>query len=198
MPTILDMLSSSIDPKTVQEMAQQLGADDKATEQALSAAVPMLLGALGKNTSTPEGADALMGALDRNHDGSILDDVMGFMSNPSTMDDGAKILGHILGGKESAVENGIAQVTGMDKKTVAQLMTMAAPLVMGALARQKKEQNLGAQDMAALLQQEREATEQKLTGLAAMLDMDGDGQVNDDLSVLGGSLLSSFFGRKRG
>ena len=197
MASVLDLLSGSIDENTVHQMAKQLGADDQATEQALSAAMPMLLGALGKNTSTPEGANALMGALDRNHDGSILDDVMGYMSDPATMNDGAKILGHILGGKEGTVENGIAQVTGLDKKTVAQLMTMAAPLVMGALAREKKEQNMNAQDMAAMLQQERESTEKKLTGLAAMLDMDGDGDVTDDLSVLGSSLLGSFFGRKR-
>lgn len=197
MPSVLDLLTDSIDEQTVQQMAGQLGVDNKSTQQALGAALPVLLGALGKNTSTPDGADALMGALDRNHDGSILNNVMGALANPATMDDGAKILGHILGGKEGAVENGIAQATGLNKETVTQLMAMAAPMVMGALAKQKKEQNMSAQDMAAMLQQERESSKQQLSGFAAMLDMDGDGDISDDLGSLGSSLLGSFFGRKK-
>ena len=56
MPSVLELLSGSIDENTVHQMAKQLGADDQATEQALSAAMPMLLGALGLaliNTDAP-------------------------------------------------------------------------------------------------------------------------------------------------
>ena len=51
------------------QIASQLGASPSQTSDAISAAIPMIVGALGKNTQTQQGADDLFGALQRDHMG---------------------------------------------------------------------------------------------------------------------------------
>ena len=67
------------------------------------AALPLLMGALGRNASQPQGAQSLLGALQRDHLGSndlsgLLGAVLGGsrQGQPSRQTDGAGILGHIL------------------------------------------------------------------------------------------------------
>lgn len=60
-------------------LTQQTGADPKTTTKASSAILSSLMGALARNASTPDGASALANALDRDHDGSILDIIGGLM-----------------------------------------------------------------------------------------------------------------------
>ncbi len=73
------------------------------TGNAVAAALPLLLGALGRNTAQPQGAEALFGALERDHGGgmdigNVLGAVLGGTSSRQT--DGAGILGHILGASQ--------------------------------------------------------------------------------------------------
>ena len=60
-------------------LQQQTGADRTATTRATSATISTMMGALARNASTPDGANALANALDRDHDGSILDMLGGLM-----------------------------------------------------------------------------------------------------------------------
>lgn len=60
-------------------LAQQTGADRTSTTKASSAIISSMMGALARNASTPDGASALASALDRDHDGSILDMVGGLL-----------------------------------------------------------------------------------------------------------------------
>lgn len=60
-------------------LTQQTGADRTQTTKASSAIISSMMGALARNASTPDGASALAGALDRDHDGSILDMIGGLM-----------------------------------------------------------------------------------------------------------------------
>ena len=60
-------------------LQQQTGADRNTTTKATSATISTMMGALARNASTPDGANALGNALDRDHDGSILDMLGGLM-----------------------------------------------------------------------------------------------------------------------
>jgi len=60
-------------------LSQQTGADTKTTTKASSAILSTLMGALARNASTPDGASSLSNALERDHDGSILDMIGGLM-----------------------------------------------------------------------------------------------------------------------
>ncbi|MFK7998136.1 MAG: DUF937 domain-containing protein [Polyangiales bacterium] len=110
--------------------------------------------------------------------------------------DGAGILGHIFGNKQPAVEDGVAQASGLDKGKVLQLMVMLAPMVMSAIGKNKKEQGLDAGGLAGMLQG---ASQQSGGGqgggiFGALFDKDGDGNVADDLAkAVGSNMLSGLF-----
>ncbi len=60
-------------------LTQQTGADTQTTTKASSAILSTLMGALARNASTPDGAASLSNALERDHDGSILDIIGGLL-----------------------------------------------------------------------------------------------------------------------
>lgn len=194
MSSLLNMLAGQLDEQTIRQISSQLGADDQATQKAINAAVPMLVGALGRNAADPEGAKALNKALERDHDGAILNDVTGAVTKQETIQDGQAILNHVLGAKKGNVETGIAKTTGLDTGSAGQLLSMLAPVVLGALGQQKKQQGLDVAGLAGMLQGERQQSDQLLSGLSQLLDMDGDGDITDDVLNIGSKLLGGFFG----
>src|SRR5690606_15542373 len=168
------------------------------------AALPLLMGALGRNASQPQGAQALFGALQKDHAGLDIGSVLGAVMGgaQSRQANGAGIVGHIFGGNQQRAEAGVAQATGLAQGQASQLMKMLAPIVMAYLAKQVmsgggSQQASGAQALGGLLGQEQQQIRQQggLGGglLGAVLDQDGDGQLGiGDLLKLGGGL----FGRK--
>ena len=98
-----------------------------------------------------------------------------------------------------AIEQGVAQSSGLSADKVGQLLPMLAPLVMGALGKAKQQNNLDAGGLASMLNQERARVEHDTPGmqdggLLGFLDMDNDGDVTDDVVKIGG-MLSSFLGK---
>src|SRR5215472_12971778 len=97
------LLNDALSGDTISQISQQLGTDEGTTSNAIQAALPMLLGGLANKSASEDGANSLASALDQHHDGSILNDLEGFLGNFSS-GPGAAILGHIFGGQQSAVE----------------------------------------------------------------------------------------------
>jgi hypothetical protein len=192
--SILDMLSQQLGRDVVKQMSAQLGADEGTIDNAFAAALPMLLGGLARNSASPQGADALSSALARDHDGSILDDLAGFLGNGNA-GAGPNILGHIFGGKTDAMASVLGRTSGLDAETAGSLLAMLAPLVMGALGRTQRQGSLDAGGLANMLGHERARLEQSssgLGGLIQMLDFDGDGQIMDNIGQIAGALGSLF------
>lgn len=190
MSQILEMLSNQLDDRVIDQLSAQLGADKGATEQAVSAALPILLGALGRNASSQQGAEALTNALSKDHNGGILDDLISAMGSGSTANMGASILRHVLGGREGNVETALSKTTGLERGQATTLLQMLAPVVMGQLGRKQDQEGLGVDDIARLLMGERQQADSMLGGMAGLLDMDGDGDITDDMLKLGSGLLS--------
>jgi len=82
----------------VDEIGRAVGLDSGDVSKVLAGAMPAILAGLTRNSSSNSGAAGLLGALDRDHDGSILDDVMGYLGGGGDLGAGAGILGHVLGG----------------------------------------------------------------------------------------------------
>lgn len=203
MPSLFETLTQSLGSHAVGQLGQQIGADHASTSTAVATALPMLIGALARNASQPQGAEALAGALARDHDGSILDDVQGYLASggaagaaaaPGAGLDGAGILGHLLGGQRSAVEAAVGQTSGLSADSSARLLELLAPLVMGSLGRTANTQGLDASGLAGLLGQEHQNLTQSgaiMSGLMNLLDSNHDGSVVDDLA----NAASRFFGK---
>ena len=198
MAMLTEDLVSQLRGAPTSQLAQQLGISQEQASGAIGAALPLLLGALGRNASQPQGAESLFGALQKDHAGvdlgSVLGAVMGGAQGRQT--DGAGILSHIFGGQQPRAEAGIAQATGLGQGQAGQLLKMLAPIVMAYLAKRAmsgagSRQASGAQLLGGLLGEEQREIRQQggLAGglLGAVLDQDGDGQLGlGDLAKLGG------------
>lgn len=197
--SLIDLLGQQLQGSAVEAIARQVGAPTRQTETVVAGALPMLVAGLSKGATSSEGASALAGALDRDHDGSVLDDLMGFVGGGGGA--GAGILGHVFGPRQAAAEESLSRMSGLEASKVGQILALLAPLVMGALGRTKREEGLDPSALASLLGGERRRAEQsapELGGLlGGLLDADGDGDLTDDVVGLGGKLLGSFLGGGR-
>ncbi len=192
MDALTQLLMQQLSGGGLSQISQQIGADEQTTGSALSTAMPLLVSALANNASKPEGAQALHQALAEDHDGSILNNVQGFLSDPQAAN-GAGILGHILGGQQPAVTQGLAQSTGLDSGQVGQLLQIAAPLLMGVLGQQQQQQGLDPGGLSALLGGQQQMAQQSnpntMSMLNSLLDTNKDGSAIDDVLGLMGKLL---------
>ena len=213
MAGILDLLGSDLGKTIISGVSGQTGQNESKTGSVLTMAMPVLMQAMKRNAATPQGAEGLMGALKGKHDGSILDNLSGLFGggvDNSVLDDGGKILGHVLGNKQQNVTQALSQKSGVDTGGVAQILKVAAPILMGVLGKQSQQQNVSNASgieglLGGLLGGNSPKTEQSF--LESMLDADGDGSVIDDVAgmVLGGGgkkkkgglggLLGGLFGK---
>ena len=211
MAGILDLLNSDLGKTIISGVSGQTGQSADKTGSLLTMAMPVLMQAMKRNASTPEGAQGLLGALSNKHDGSILDNLGGLFAggvDKSVTDDGDKILGHVLGGRQKNVQNALSQKSGIDAGTVAQILKVAAPLLMGVLGKQQRQAQVSDQSgldglLGGLLKGNSPQQEQSF--LESILDADGDGSIVDDVAgmVLGGNkkkgglggLLGGLFGK---
>ena len=192
MNAISQMVTQQVAGAATGQIAQRLGISESTAQTAVQLAVPLILSALTRNASQPQGAQALHDAVTSDHDGSILDNLAGYFGNPQAAN-GSGILGHVFGGQRPAVENQLAQATGIDQNSAGNLLEMVAPLVMGAVGREKQENGLDAQGLSQYLgeqQQQAQIANPGLMGtLNSMLDSNRDGSVADDLSGIAGNFF---------
>ena len=69
--------------------------------------------------------------------------------------EGSGILEHVLGNDRPAVEQGLSKKVGLDIGTIGNLLTMAAPLIMGMLGKTQKQQRLNPSSLNNLLGNEK-------------------------------------------
>lgn len=212
MSGILDLLGSDLGKTIINGVSGQTGQSESKTGSVLTMALPVLMQAMKRNASTPQGAEGLLGALSGKHDGSILDNLGGLFGggvDDEVVNDGSKILGHVLGNKQQNVTNALSQKSGMDAGAVAQILKVAAPILMGLIGKQSRKQNVNNASgieglLGGLLGGNSPKSEQSF--LESMLDADGDGSIIDDVAgmVLGGEkkkgglggLLGGLFGKR--
>lgn len=192
-------------------LSAQVGAPPSQTADAVKLALPALFGALSRNAQSSSGAESLLGALDRDHDGSVLDDLVGMLGASGGLGgalggagggrglDGGAILEHMLGGRRGGLESEIGRGSGLDTSQITQLLMALAPLVMGALGKAQREHRMGSQELGYELGRVSKRAEDSLGErfgpLGGLLDQDGDGQLDPGVVRMGKSLLGRLFRR---
>lgn len=192
----MQVLLSQFGSEAIEQVSQKIGAERSTTEQALQAAVPLLISALSQNASQPDGAEALAQALQRDHSGSILDNVMDFLQNPQTAN-GAGILRHLLGSQRAPIEQALAERFGLSTGQIGHLLEILSPLVMGALGKLCAAKHLDAGGLSQFLGQQRQQIAAQAPDLMSLatrfLDRNADGSIMDDAA----NLLSGFLNRRK-
>ncbi len=205
MANIFDLLQSQLSDDVIGALTNQIGqgASKQQTSSAVSDGMAILMNALAKNTSNSSGASALGAALDRDHDGSILDDVMGYVQgnspvNNSRAANGAGILGHLLGAKQSGAIDALSKMSGLNSGQSSNLLIKLAPMVLGMLGKQKRSSGLSNSDLSSILSGAVSSANQKAANpslITSLLDKDGDGNLKNEATSLGLNLLKKFFKR---
>ncbi|MBK9255157.1 MAG: DUF937 domain-containing protein [Saprospiraceae bacterium] len=203
---ITDLLQGQMKDVLVSQLTKQLGVNNPEQAQtAVDGTVITIMNALARNVAKPEGAGALLSALNRDHDGSILNDLGGFLSgqvkptNESTIN-GAGILKHILGGQQNNAVETISKQSGLDVGKVTQLMITLAPIIMGFLGKEKSQTGDSPGGLMDLVLNSTKTVNKQQPNssiFTKMLDKDGDGSVMDDLAGMGmKALFNKLLGRK--
>lgn len=206
--SLTDELFSQLQGQPLADIGNQLGLSQSQASDAVSAALPLLLGALGRNASQPQGAEALFGALQRDHSGMDIGSVLGSVLGGGGQ--GSQILGHIFGARQQGATQGLGAATGLGSNQAGGLLQVLAPIVLAFLAQRMFSQGASAaaphsasndvspQLLGQVLGREHENIAQQggLAGglLGAVMDRDGDGDT-DFTDLLG--LAGSFLGKPR-
>lgn len=201
MADLMDLLKGQMTNQVIDALSNQVGIGDKQqTATATNAIFSFLTNALAKNTNSGNGAGLLAGALDRDHDGSVLDDITGFLMNSAVRSDNASngvgILGHLLGSNQNIAVDAIMRMTGLDQNKTASLMVKLAPVVMGVLGREKKQQHLSQNQLSDYISRSAKNAEpprQASSLITRILDSDGDGSMYDELAGMGLKALGGLF-----
>ncbi|MDW8295631.1 MAG: DUF937 domain-containing protein [Raineya sp.] len=198
MENLFQNLTGLLQGDILKNIAQQFGVNEEVVQKVVAMGLPMILGGLNKNVQQEEGAKSLDKALEK-HDGSLLNNIASAFANNSQniIQDGMKILGHVLGNAQQNAQNQISKTAGVSVEIVGNILAAAAPIVMGFLGQQKKQQGLDVKGVVNIVNTTtQQAPQQEMSLIQKFLDRDGDGSVLDDVLDIGSKLMGSFFSNK--
>jgi hypothetical protein len=211
MAELSDSLTQLLDDRADQ-IGQRIGADGTTTRSAMHAAIPALLAALSADANRGTG---LRQALEQDHDGAILDQLSDYLGGSARLSprttNGAGILEHVLGGRRGTLEQALSAKSGLSLDSIAQLLPLLAPILMGMLGKRGRTSGGGGgislDDIGDLLNREKADAHSRNPDIGDILDSFGDADDRPNASRpkadtrsgggLGG-LLDAILGRKRG
>jgi hypothetical protein len=186
----------------LQSMARELGVSESQAATGAEALVPAILGGFKKQVqSQPAGLDALGGLLGALGGGGLLDNVLS--PQPTDVSQGNEVLGQIFGSKEVSrtVARNAASQSGLDPGLLKRMLPMLAMLVAGYMAKQSSAGVAGqvapGGGLGGLLggllgggaSAPNAAPTGGMSGLGSLLDLNGDGNVLDDVMRMAGKVM---------
>ncbi len=146
--SLIDLISGLSNSPAAEQTENKFGISKNQMIALAAVAAPLIISYLKNKSQDAKEADALNNALDRDHDGSIL-------NNPSQAIDreaeGNSILDHIFGGQKAQVENSLSNQTGISMNKIGPLLSILAPIIMGYIGKEKQQNNVGAGGLGDLL-----------------------------------------------
>ena len=122
------LLTSMTSSSSLDSMSRRTGGSNDQMAALITAALPILLRAMTANASTQSGAASLNEALGQ-HTGTGSEQF-----ETADVDDGAKILQHILGRNSSSVMNGLSSQSGLSNDQVGSALSALAPVLLSSLS----------------------------------------------------------------
>ncbi len=195
--SVLDDLRSRLSGETVDEIGRRIGADPASTKQAIDAALPMLLAALGKEAADPERSAGLKVAIQQDHDGAVVDNLGAYLSGQMSgrATNGEGIVNHVLGERREPAVQALSSKSGLDFGTIASLLPLLAPIVMGMLGKKTGSGGLSLDNITDVLGNDTQRAANELPDLGDLLGLvlgGGSGQGQGGI----GDVIGSIFGRR--
>ena len=131
-----EFLSTLLGDDSVKSISKATGSNQQDVEKVLVAALPSLLGGALGQAQDEQTAGGFAGAL-ADHAKVDTRDLGSFMSNVD-MEDGGKIIKHLLGAQEEELAAKAKKKSGIDTKKIIKIMAIVAPLLMAQMGKQAK------------------------------------------------------------
>ena len=148
---INSLLGTLLSSDSVSGVSKATKADNNEVASVLNAALPMLLKGAKKQSEDKDTAESFATAL-LSHGKKDTSNLSSFLKNVD-LDDGSKIIGHLLGKDDDSVKK-IAKSSGVSVKKTGDILSAAAPLLMSLLGQEsasKKSDNNVALELAGAL-----------------------------------------------
>lgn len=190
----------------LQSMARELGVSESQASAGAAALLPAILGGFKKQAQAqPAGLDGLGGMLEQLGGGGLLESVLS--PQPTNVASGNNVLGQIFGSKDvsRAVATNAASQTGLDAGLLKKMLPILAMAAAGYMAKQGASQRQASTGpssgtagggLGGLLggilgggSAGKASSAGGMGALAGMLDMNGDGNVLDDIMRMAGKTM---------
>jgi hypothetical protein len=168
MSEILDTVQQQLSPDVVNQISQQIGVDPAAAQQAITAALPVVLGGMASHADDPAAAAAIHEEAD-NHAGILgglgnlipggAGGMLGGLASAIGAGGLGSVLGSVLGPKNTQVQDGVSKASGLDPQRAKQLMMILVPIVLAAIAHHKRSASLAPSEVGPTLQNQARAAQ---------------------------------------
>jgi hypothetical protein len=202
MAELMDTLNELLEQQTGQ-ISTRIGADETKTRSALHAAVPALLAAFSQEA---ERGGGIRQAIEQDHDGSIIDQLSGYLGGGANLSprttNGAGILDHVLGDRQSDMQQALSAKSGLDAGSIGSLLALLAPIVMGMIGKKSNASPGGGfslDDLGSILGREKADAKSRNPEIGDILDRFGTGSRSGSSGGGTGGLMDSIgdlFGKK--
>jgi outer membrane protein OmpA-like peptidoglycan-associated protein len=155
--SMMDSILGMVTPEMKQAIASRLGESAQAVQGGLGAATAATLSGLASNAGDSDFLGQIMGLVTGGGGQNILGSLPSIASGgPSgaTGDLVSKFLPMVFGSNQAQVTNQIAQQAGISAASAGGILKMAAPLVLGYLARMQSTGSLNASSLGSMLKAE--------------------------------------------
>ncbi|HKN29568.1 MAG TPA: DUF937 domain-containing protein [Roseiarcus sp.] len=135
---LVGLVSQFLTPQLVGSLARAVGINEAAAQKLVSAAIPVVLGALATTAAAPGGAQKLVDAVS-NSDPDLLTKLSGAISggNVGPLNQGANWLGGLLGGSGlSSIAGALGQFSGAPQGAAQSAIGAVAQSAIGAIGRE--------------------------------------------------------------
>jgi hypothetical protein len=146
--SLIDLLTGNTGNQVAEQAENKFGISKNQIIALLAVATPLVISYLRNKSQDAKEAEALNNALDKDHDGSILNDTSQLEARQN---EGGSILSHIFGSEKNTVENQLSQNTGISIDKIGPILAMLAPVIMGYIGKEKQQNNVGAGGLGDLL-----------------------------------------------
>lgn len=174
-------------------LSQLTGASNaNSVKKGVAAGASALLSSLADQAGTVDGAASLFSALSK-ADTSILDNLSGFLQNPTALAGGSSLVSNLLGDNLGSVVSKVAKTSGLPEAGIGQLLSALAPILAGTLGQSIQSGNLSLADLPKFLSDQKgfmKTLSPGLMGFLERIDANDDGNILDDLGRLTDRLFS--------
>jgi hypothetical protein len=177
MANFIEEFMGSMGPEVSKKLGSSLNIDQGTVQKIIPLVAPMILGGLKKQSENFGGQQRVDHILNKYGSADVLQNLDGLFSSKLNDPKADPKLGGLLGDAGSQAANLISKNFNLDSSTIMKLIPMLAPVILGFLTNKRDSQGAGS------------------SGIAALLDQNGDGSILDDVA---GFLLNQATGQKSG